>query len=313
MKKIVIAALATFALTLSAFSQKDEFAGFYKGTIEAKKCYPSTICPEIFAEVYRGPNETYRLRLVPAIMNRCDVFYEMGNLKAKDGKIAFSGASNYYDLKVDKVDELVAALKNEESAEGEPLSMSISDCTGVSEPDNYTKGGKEKQFDPYKTDFLGKIPAWIKAIFVKFWFAGAVCYFAMFGIGLSNTLDSLAITGIILGLVVDVLVNPLFRFMESDEREYDNFIMFPFPFKAYWTFFANIAYYVVVLVCVNYCYFGVNVLSNIVSGTEGNINVGVEPLLFGVFAVAVDMVFIGIKDGIVALVKHNKKKENENV
>ena len=99
MKKIVIAALATFALTLSAFSQKDEFAGFYKGTIEAKKCYPSTICPEIFAEVYRGPNETYRLRLVPAIMNRCDVFYEMGNLKAKDGKIAFSGASNYYDLK----------------------------------------------------------------------------------------------------------------------------------------------------------------------------------------------------------------------
>ena len=232
---------------------------------------------------------------------------------SKKKKTKETTIENYYDLKVDKVDELVAALKNEESAEDEPLSMSISDCTGVSEPDNYTKGGKEKQFDPYKTDFLGKIPAWIKAIFVKFWFAGAVCYFAMFGIGLSNTLDSLAITGIILGLVVDVLVNPLFRFMESDEREYDNFIMFPFPFKAYWTFFANIAYYVVVLVCVNYCYFGVNVLSNIISGTEGNINVGVEPLLFGVFAVAVDMVFIGIKDGIVALVKHNKKKENENV
>ena len=34
-----------------------------------------------------------------------------------------------------------------------------------------------------------------------------------------------------------------------------------------------------------------------------------EPLLFGVFAVAVDMIFIGVKDGIVYLVKKLKNKE----
>ncbi len=99
MRKTIIAALAALTITLSAFAQKDEFAGFYKGTVEAKKCYPSTTCPDVYAEVYRGPNQKYRLRLLPVIMNRCDVFYDLDNLEAKDGKIEFKGASKYYDLK----------------------------------------------------------------------------------------------------------------------------------------------------------------------------------------------------------------------
>jgi len=225
---------------------------------------------------------------------------------------------NYYDLKVDKVDELVAALKDEtpETAAND-LTMYISDCTGEDDPKNYTRSGKKKEFDPYKTDFLGKIPTWIKALFVKWWFAGLTCYFVMFGIQSfmnGDPLDAIVLTGIVLGLVVELFVNPIFRYMEKGDREYDPYMMFPFPFKAYWTFFTNILYYVVVMLVVYFgFYFGLNELINYVNGTESVIAVGVEPLLFGTFCVIADMIFIGIKDLIVHLVKKSAKEKTANV
>lgn len=230
----------------------------------------------------------------------------------KNKKIQETTIEDFYDLKVDKVDELVAALKDENHEFDNDLSMYISDCTGIDEPGNRTRSGKKKQFDPYKTDFLGKVPTWVKALVIKFWFAGMVCYFIMWGIHLDDALDSLVLTGAVMGIIVDILVNPLFRYLETDRREYNAYMMFPFPFKAFWTFFANILYYVFVLVCVNYCYFGLNMLCNYAAGTTDYIHVGVEPLLFGVFAVIVDMVFIGIKDLIVFLV-NRQRKEKGNV
>lgn len=221
---------------------------------------------------------------------------------------------DFYDLKVDKVDELVSILKGEET-ESE-VSMNISDCTGVDDPKNKTRFGKEKQFDPYKIDKFSRIPAWIKALFIKWWFSGLVCYFVMFGLNMSNRsdgLDSIVLCGLVMGLIVDILVNPLFRYMESDKKEYNAFMMFPFPFKAFWTFFTNLLYYVFVLVGVNYLYAGFNELINIIAGTKTNIYIGVEPLLFGLFSVIVDMAFIGIKDGVVCLIKKRKNKEKEGV
>ena len=220
---------------------------------------------------------------------------------------------NYYDLRIDKVNELVAALKDEDAEFEDEVNYGINTNTGINDPKNIKRSGKEKQFDPYKTDFLAKIPVWIKAFFVKFWFAGAVAYFVTWGIGLGNTLDSLVLTGAVLGLVVDVLVNPLFRYMETDRKEYNAYMMFPFPFKQFWTFFTNILYYIVVLIFVNYCYFGMNEFINYVKGTSDVIAVGVEPLLFGAFCVVADMIFIGIKDGIVALIRHLKKKKKEGM
>lgn len=213
---------------------------------------------------------------------------------------------NYYDLKVDKVDELVAALKDEtpETAAND-LTMFISDCTGDDDPGNFKRNGRKKEFDPYKTDFLGKIPTWLKAIFVKWWFAGLVCYFIMWGLqSVTDDLDRLVLTGIVLGLVTELFVNPALRYMERRGREYDPYIMFPFPFKCYWTFFTNVLYYVIIAAGVNFCYFGLG---------ELHIVNGVEPLLFGTFCVIIDMVFIGIKDLIVYLVGKRKKEKVENV
>ena len=187
---------------------------------------------------------------------------------------------NYYDLKVDKVDELVAALKGEAPRDDNDLTMFIS--------------------------------VWLKAIFIKWWFAGAVCYFILVGLQnvIKDPLDMIAFTGITLGLVVEVLVNPLFRYLERGDKEYAPYMMFPFPFKAYWTFFTNIIYYVLVAACVNGLYLAMNLAINALNGTQAI--AGVEPLLFGVFFVVADMLFIGIKDLAVYLVGRNAK-ERANV
>lgn len=226
----------------------------------------------------------------------------------KHKKIQETTIEDFYDLKIDKVDELVAALRSDGTEDFGEISMNISDCTGIDDPKNYTRGGKQKQFDPYKTDFLSRVPVWLKAIFVKWWFAGVACYFIMWGLSDINSLDRMVLLGAVLGLIVDILVNPLMRYMETDRREYNAYMMFPFPFKAFWTFFTNIIYYVLVVTCVMYCYAGINLL--IVGGTgEESVLGGVEPLLFGVFTVIIDMIFIGIKDGIVALIRKMKKRE----
>ena len=225
----------------------------------------------------------------------------------KNKKIRETTIENFYDLRLDKIDELVAALKDEDNV-GENISMNIADCTGESK-EGMSERARNREFDPYKVDRFSRIPAWIKAIFIKFWFAGMVCYFAMMGLKIGNDLDRLVLVGAVLGVVVDVLVNPLFRYMESDRREYNAYMMFPFPFRAFWTFFTNLIYYIFVLVCVNFCYLGLNELLNLIKGTTEVIHLGVEPLLFGVITVACDMLFIGIKNGVVMLVKKYKKSD----
>ncbi len=225
----------------------------------------------------------------------------------KKKKIKETTIENYYDLKVEEMDELVAALKGDtQDAETKPLTMDIAEITGEE-----VKGGSEKKrkFDPYRRDKFSAIPGWIKAIFIKWWFAGCVCYFFVMGLGTGvDSLDMVFLAGVTLGIVTDVFVNPALRFMESDDKQYDAYMMFPFPFKKYWTFLTNAVYYLIVVILVGllYTFFNRYVL---------NIVFGVEPLLFGTFCVIVDMFFIGIKDLIVYLVKRKKrnKEEIENV
>ena len=158
-----------------------------------------------------------------------------------------------------------------------------------------------KEFNPYRTDFLGRLPTFVKALFVKWWFAGVVCFFVNMGLGIyiSATADLILFDGIFLGLVVDVLVNPLYRFMESDRREFNNYTMFPFPLKAYWTFFTNVLYYIGVAILVNFVYNFIN---------DYMFSLNIEPLSWALIVVAVDMVFIGIKDLVVYLIKKRKKE-----
>lgn len=215
---------------------------------------------------------------------------------------------NFYELKSKEMDELVAALKGETPEDAPVPSTNIAEVTGEA-----VKGDKKKkkEFNPYKHGKFN-IPFWLKALFIKFWFFGAVCYLALMGLGQYFVTDEnnwvanvemYLLCGAIMGLFVDCLVNPIFRMMESDRKEYNYFMMFPFPFKQFWTFFANIIYYLVVTLCVGFIYMFVDYYIADFGG--------VEPLLFGIYCLIVDMAFIGIKDLIVFLVKRTVRKSRE--
>lgn len=191
---------------------------------------------------------------------------------------------NYYELKKDAVDRLVNADKKE-----------------------YPK----EKVDPgrqYRSSFLDRIPKWILAVFMKFWFNGAVCFFILWGLGLyvANMMDMLVIMSVVLGMVTDLLVNNAFRFFESYKGQNSKWMMF--PQKKYWTFLANIPYAFVVLTCVVWIYEIINGVLNSVNGTANEIYLGVEPLLFGIFYMLVDMAFIGIKNTIIAIIRDAKAK-----
>ena len=205
---------------------------------------------------------------------------------------------NFYDLRTDAVDDLVEALRTGESKE--EVSTNISEITG--EQIEAKPGSKKAEFDPYRRDKLASIPVWIKAIFIKWWFAGCVCYFIMMGLGayIASSLDLMFLVGLAMGVVVDIFVNPIYHYFESPEKEYDPYMMFPFPFKAFWTFFTNILYYLVVIILVNF-------VTNLIN--LGSLKMWLSPLVFATLTTLIDMAFIGIKDLIVYLVKRSKQKK----
>jgi len=101
--------------------------------------------------------------------------------------------SDFYSLKAGAVDRLVNA-----NAETAP---EVSDA----EIEAYTG---HKKF---------KIPEIIKVIFMKFWFAGATCFFFIFGLSMyiQSRLDLMVVSGIALGAVIDLLENNWLRFQHG--------------------------------------------------------------------------------------------------
>lgn len=191
---------------------------------------------------------------------------------------------NYYDLKKEAIDRLVNAEKK-----------------------TYTDTKKDPG-KAYRSGFLDKIPSWILALFMKFWFNGAVCFFIFWGLGLyiHDMFDMIVVMAVVLGIVTDILVNNAFRFFERYPGQNSKWMMF--PQKKYWTFLANIPYAFVILYCVMWLYNVINVGMNMLKGTEGAIHLGVEPLLFGLFYMGIDMCFIGIKNTMLSIIRDAKQK-----
>ena len=163
-----------------------------------------------------------------------------------------------------------------------------------------------------KKSFIDDIPDWIKALFIKFWFSGAVCFFIYWGLGLYvwDHFDMIVILGIVSGMVTDILVNNAFRFFEIVPGSNSKWMMF--PKKKFWTFFANIIYGMILLFLVVCIYEAINIAGNAIFGTEKQIYLGVEPILFGVFYVAVDMLFIGAKNLFTKIINDAKEKADLN-
>lgn len=175
-----------------------------------------------------------------------------------------------YDLKSDAVEVLATA-----DAEKAP---------------QYSKAELKK----YRSRGGLRIPNWLKMIAIKAWFAGAVCFFFLWGLGsYVDGLDMLVATGLALGMVTDLLTNNTIRFLEKTPGENDCWMMVP-P-KGVRSFLVNLVYSCLILTCVVLFYNVLNFIIITVTGAVDTIPVGVEPILFGLLCMGFDMLMIGMK------------------
>jgi len=192
-------------------------------------------------------------------------------MSKKKNKEIPQAEKDYYKLNTDAVNRLATA--NAENA------RKVSD----------------KEIEKYKSSKLGSIPVWVKALFIKFWFAGAVCFFFYWGLAmyLNSWLDQMFVFGVGLGIVTDLLTSNILKFISSSDKEYYPYMMF--KSGKYWTFVANILYAFILLYLTYSIY---NLL-----------HLDVEPILFGIIYTALDMLFIKAKDWIVT--KFNLRRRPE--
>ncbi len=136
---------------------------------------------------------------------------------------------------------------------------------------------------------------WIKILLIKFWFNGSVCFFFFWGLSiyLPGLLDQLFVLGIAMGIITDLMVNNILRFYAKTEGENDRWMMF--PKKRFISLPLNILYAFGVLFFVYTLYQMINSVIVHFSGAVDSVPLGVEPILFGLFYLSVDLLFLAMK------------------
>ena len=189
--------------------------------------------------------------------------------------------TEYYKLKTDAINDLVTA--NEEN------SPEVS----------------EEELRAYRSGPKLKLADWAKILLIKAWFAGAVCFFIIWGLGsfFADELDLLFVTAIVLGMVTDLLTNNVLRFFERTPGENARWIMV--TRRGTVGLFLNIFYGFVVLGLVWGLYNVLNLLAAGLTGQPDRVVLGVEPVFFGVFCMGFDLLLIQLKRGLAGLLHRN--------
>ena len=166
----------------------------------------------------------------------------------------------------------------------------------------------QEELDRYRSGPKLKIADWVKAILIKAWFAGAVCFFVFWGLSMYITasLDILFIFGMALGIVTDLMTNNILRFIAKTEGALDRWMMF--PKKRYVSLFLNIIYAVILLFCVMFLYNLINYGLTGAAETAETVPLSVEPVLFGIFYTAFDLLFLQMKHLCRTIVSDAKRK-----
>lgn len=183
--------------------------------------------------------------------------------------------ADYYKLKTDAVQALVEA--NEEN------SPEVS----------------REELRKYQSRRKLRLADWVKLLLIKWWFAGACCFFILWGLGnyLVDFLDTLLVMGIAMGIVTDILTNNALRFFEKEKGEANRWIMV--TKRGFVSFPLNILYAFAVLLLVFLLYEGVNRLLAAITGRADVVFLGVEPILFGLFCLGTDLLLIWLKNLLV--------------
>ena len=204
---------------------------------------------------------------------------------AKDkNNTEFSNESSNYNLKSDAVDALVNADSEE------------------------TPEFSQEELDQYRSRKGKGVPETVKIIFIKAWFAGAVCFFFLWGLGtyIGSMIDMLFILGIALGMATDLLVNNVIRFIEKTPGANDSWMMIP-P-KGVKSLFLNVLYAFVVIMFVYGLYNVINLAITTITGNSDTVPLGVEPILFGVFCMGFDILFVGMKNLMKDIIAQARQK-----
>lgn len=191
---------------------------------------------------------------------------------------------NNYNLKSDAVDALV----NADSEDAPEYS--------------------QEELDKYRSRKGKGVPETVKVLFIKAWFAGAVCFFFLWGLGtyIGSMIDMLFILGVALGAVTDLLVNNTLRFIEKTDGANDRFMMF--PKRNTLNLFLNVLYCLVIVGSVYSLYNFINSVLITISGNPDSVPLGVEPILFGLFCMGFDMLFVTIKNVMKDIFSQAKEK-----
>lgn len=191
---------------------------------------------------------------------------------------------NNYNLKSDAVDALVNADSED------------------------TPEFSQEELDKYRSRKGKGVPETVKVLFIKAWFSGAVCFFFLWGLGtyIGSMIDMLFILGVALGIVTDLLVNNTLRFIEKTEGANDRFMMF--PKKCTRNLFLNVFYSFLIVGSVYSLYNLINSVIITITGNADTVPLGVEPILFGLFCLLFDMLFVTIKNGIIGIFEQAKEK-----
>ena len=181
-------------------------------------------------------------------------------------------ASEYYKLKTEAVENLVTA-----------------------DSGNSPKV-PEEELRKYRRNSDIQVPNTVKVLFVKFWFAGAVCYFVIWGLGLylGSVLDLLAVAAVVMGFVTDLLANNVLRFMEETPGVNEKWIMV--RKKRYISLILNLLYAGVLMTLVYLFYEYVNIAITTKTGDSQSVPIGVEPLLFGLLYMGFDLALVGLRN-----------------
>ena len=151
----------------------------------------------------------------------------------------------------------------------------------------------EEELLKYRSGPKIRLSDWVKAILIKMWFAGSVCFFIFWGLSsyIGARLDLLFVFALALGIVTDILTNNILRYYAKTVGGNDRWMMF--PQKGYITFPLNILYAMILLFCVDMFYTLLNLSLSAIG--DGGVTIGVGPILFGVVYTAFDLLFITIK------------------
>ena len=194
-------------------------------------------------------------------------------------------AAEYYRLKTQAVEDLVTA--NEEN----------SPEVSREELRKYTSRGKLRLAD------------WVKLLLIKWWFAAAVCFFFLWGLGTTvpNLLDLMVITAVALGFVTDLLTNNALRFFAKQKGANDRWMMF--PRKGFVSLPLNVLHGFVVMFLVYTAYNALNGAWIALNGLEAEaVPLGVEPIGFGLLCLGADLALIGMKHLFLQIVADAKRK-----